>query len=94
MAIALVLIAVAALPRRAWWAAAPAIVLCSATAFTVDSSDLDVRAVNAFSAVGVVITGITALAAIAALAVAYGVVHHRHGGAGKTGGPGRTAVTH
>jgi len=41
-----------------------------------------------------VIAGLTALAAIAAMAVAYGVVHHRHGGAGKTGGPGRTAVTH
>ena len=41
-----------------------------------------------------VISGLTALAAIAAMAVAYGVVHHRHGGPGKTGGPGRTAVTH
>jgi hypothetical protein len=41
-----------------------------------------------------VIAGLTALAAVAAMAVAYGVVHHRHGGAGKTGGPGRTAVTH
>ena len=40
------------------------------------------------------IAGLTALAAVAAMAVAYGVVHHRHGGAGKTGGPGRTAVTH
>ena len=42
----------------------------------------------------IVIAGLTALAAVAAMAVAYGVVHHRHGGAGKTGGPGRTAVTH
>ena len=41
-----------------------------------------------------VISGLTALAAVAAMAIAYGVVHHRHGGAGKTGGPGRTAVTH
>jgi len=41
-----------------------------------------------------VISGLTAFAAVAAIAVAYGVVHHRHGGAGKTGGPGRTAVTH
>jgi hypothetical protein len=41
-----------------------------------------------------VIAGLAALAAAAAVAVAYGVVHHRHGGAGRTGGPGRTAVTH
>ena len=41
-----------------------------------------------------VIAGLTALAAVAAIAVAYGVVHHRHGGTGTTGGPGRTAVTH
>jgi hypothetical protein len=41
-----------------------------------------------------VIAGLTALAAVAAMAVGYGVVHHRHGGAGKTGGPGRTPVTH
>jgi hypothetical protein len=64
MAIALVLIAVAALPRRAWWAAAPAIVLCSATAFAVDPSALDVRAVNALPAVGVVVAvALTAAAA-------------------------------
>jgi hypothetical protein len=41
-----------------------------------------------------VIAGLTALAAVAVMAAGYGVVHHRHGGAGKTGGPGRTAVTH
>ena len=41
-----------------------------------------------------VLAGLTALLAVVAMAGAYGVVHHRHGGAGKTGGPGRTAVTH
>jgi hypothetical protein len=41
-----------------------------------------------------VIAGLTALAAVAVMAAAYGVVHHRHGGTGTTGGPGRTAVTH
>ena len=41
-----------------------------------------------------VIAGLTALVAAAGVAIAYGVVHHRHGGAGTTGGPGRPAVTH
>ncbi len=41
-----------------------------------------------------VLAGLTALLAVAAMAGAYGIVHHRHGGSGKTGGPGRTAVTH
>ena len=64
MAIALVLIAADALPRRVWWAAGPAIALCSTTAFTVDPGDLDVRAVNALPTIGVVIAvGLTVAAA-------------------------------
>jgi hypothetical protein len=55
VAIALMLIAVDALPRRVWWAAAPAIVLCATTVFTVDPNDLDVRLVNVLPAAGVVI---------------------------------------
>ena len=64
MAIALVLIAVDALPRGAWWAAAPALVLCSATALTVDPNDLDVRYVNALPAVGVLIAGMLTVVAV------------------------------
>ena len=64
MAIALVLIAVDALPRGAWWAAAPALALCSTTALTVDPSDLDVRYVNALPAVGVLIAAALTLGAV------------------------------
>ena len=64
MAIALVLIAVDVLPRVAWWAAGPAIVLCAATALVVDPNNLDVRLVNAFPAVGVLIAGALTVAAI------------------------------
>ncbi len=64
MAIALVLIAADALPRRAWWAAGSAIVLCAATAVTVDPNDLDFRIINLIPALGVVIAvGLTVAAA-------------------------------
>ena len=68
-------------PRGAG-AVAPTVVVTPVAATGIDWTD------------PLVIAGLTALAAVAAMAVAYGVVHHRHGGAGKTGGPGRTPVTH
>jgi len=41
VAIGLVLVAVAALPRRAWWAAAPAIALCATIPLFNDQANLD-----------------------------------------------------
>ena len=55
VATALVLIAMAALPTAAWWAAAPAIVLCATIPWFVDQDDLDARWVNAIPASGVLI---------------------------------------
>jgi hypothetical protein len=52
-AIALVLVAMASLPRAAWWVAGPAIALCSTVPFVVDQADLDARAVNLVPATGV-----------------------------------------
>src|SRR5262245_62876698 len=48
VAIALVLMAVSALPASSWWIAAPAIASCLVTAWPgqVKQSDLDARAVN------------------------------------------------
>ena len=55
VAIALVLVAVSALPGSAWWVATPAIGLCLVTAWPgqVKQSDLDARAVNVIPALGV-----------------------------------------
>ena len=55
VAIALVLIAVAALPPAAWWAAVPAIALCATMPWFVDQDDLDGRWVNAIPALGVLV---------------------------------------
>ncbi|MGH3127007.1 MAG: hypothetical protein ACRDPX_03720 [Gaiellaceae bacterium] len=64
VAIALALIAVAALPQAAWWAAAPAIGLCATIPWFVDQDDLDARWVNAIPALGVVVAvGLTVAAA-------------------------------
>jgi hypothetical protein len=64
VAIALTLVAVAALPRRAWWAAAPAIGLCATIPFFNDQANLDAHWGNAIPATGVVIAiGLTAAAA-------------------------------
>ena len=41
VAVALVLVAVAALPRSAWWAAAPAIGLCVTIPWFNDQANLD-----------------------------------------------------
>jgi hypothetical protein len=63
VAIALALLAVAALPRAAWWAAAPAIALCATIPWFVDQDDLDARWVNAIPAVGVLVAlGLTVAA--------------------------------
>ena len=64
VAIALVLVAVAALPRRAWLLAAPAIALCATIPWFVDQDDLDARWVNAIPAAGIAIAlGLTIAAA-------------------------------
>ena len=55
VAIALILMAMAALPAAAWWAAAPAIALCATIPWFVNQDDLDARWVNAIPALGVVI---------------------------------------
>jgi hypothetical protein len=64
-AIALVLVALAVLPGRAWWIAGPAIALCAVTAWpgVVDQDDLDARWVNAVPALGVALAlGLTVAA--------------------------------
>ena len=64
VAIALVLVAVAALPRAAWWAGALAIVLCATIPWFVHQADLDARPGNVVPALGVAIAGVlTVLAA-------------------------------
>ena len=64
VAIAVTLIAVAALPAAAWWAAAPAIGLCATIPWFVDQDDLDARWVNAIPALGVLVAlGLTVAAA-------------------------------
>ena len=64
VAIALALIATAALPRVAWWIAAPALALCATMPLFVDQDDLDARWVNAIPALGVVMAlGLTLAAA-------------------------------
>jgi hypothetical protein len=66
VAIALVLVAMEVLPRRAWSVGVPAIVLCIVTAVpgVVDDHDLDARPVNAVPAIGVALAiGLTVAAA-------------------------------
>lgn len=55
VAVATTLVAVAALPRRAWLAAVPAIASCVLVPFVVDEDDLDVRPANAIPALGVLV---------------------------------------
>jgi hypothetical protein len=64
VAIALVLVALDALPRTAWLAGAPAIALCLTIPWFVDQDDLDARWVNAIPVLGVLVAGgLTAAAA-------------------------------
>ena len=65
VAIALALVAVASLPRAAWWAAGLAIALCATLPWVIDQDDLDARWVNAIPALGVLVAGgLTTAAAI------------------------------
>ncbi|HET9939014.1 MAG TPA: hypothetical protein VFQ28_09490 [Gaiella sp.] len=65
VAIALVLVALDALPRPTWWVGGPAIALCAVVAWpgVVDQDDLDARWVNAIPAAGVVLAAGLTLAA-------------------------------
>jgi hypothetical protein len=63
VAIALTLVAVAALPGRAWFAAAPAIALCATIPLFNDQADLDAHWGNALPAIGVVIAVVLTAAA-------------------------------
>jgi hypothetical protein len=63
VAIALALVAVAVLPRAAWWVAVPAMALCATIPWFVDQDDLDARWVNAIPILGVVLAGALTAAA-------------------------------
>ena len=66
VAIPIALLALDALPRRAWLVGAPAIALCAVFAWpgVVDADDLDPKPVNAIPALGVVlVAGLTVAAA-------------------------------
>lgn len=58
IAIALLMVAVAALPRSAWWAGAPAIALCATIPWFVDQANLDAHWGNAIPALGVAIAAV------------------------------------
>ena len=64
VAIALALIAVAALPRTAWWVAGPAIALCATIPWFVDQGDLDGRWGNGIPALGVLMAVALTVAAV------------------------------
>jgi hypothetical protein len=66
VAIALVLIALDALPKRAWLVGAPAIALCAVTAWpgVVDQGDLDAKPVNALPALGVALALVLTVLAV------------------------------
>ena len=66
VASAVLLIALDALPRRAWWIAGPALVLCALIVApgVIHEKDLDFRPVNALPAIGVaLVLGLTVAAA-------------------------------
>jgi hypothetical protein len=64
VAIALVLVAVPALPRSAWWVAAPTIALCATIPWFVDQADLDAHWGNTVPALGVALAGGLTIAAM------------------------------
>ena len=64
VAIGLALIAVAALPRTAWWVAGPAIALCATIPWFVDQGDLDGRWGNGIPALGVLMAVALTVAAV------------------------------
>ena len=57
VAVALILLALAGLPSRAWWVGGPALALCWFVAWpgVVDQDDLDAKLVNIVPALGVVL---------------------------------------
>jgi hypothetical protein len=62
-AVALVLVAMAVLPARAWLLAGPAIAACWVVPWVVDQDDLDARPANAIPALGVLVAlGLTGAA--------------------------------
>ena len=66
VAVALILLALAGLPSRAWWVGGPALALCWFVAWpdVVDQDDLDAKLVNIVPALGVVLAlGLTIAAA-------------------------------
>jgi hypothetical protein len=63
IAVATTLVAVSALPKRAWLAAAPAIACSALVPFVVDEDDLDVRPANAIPALGVLVALVLTLVA-------------------------------
>jgi hypothetical protein len=63
VAVALMLVALTALPSRAWLLAGPAIAACWVVPWVVDQDDLDARAANAIPALGVLVAlGLTVAA--------------------------------
>ena len=63
VAIALALLALDALPRRAWLLGAPAIAMCALVAVVVDPGDLDARPQNLLPAAGVALAVLLTIAA-------------------------------
>ena len=63
VAIALILVAMAALPRGAWWAAGPGIALCATIPLFNEQANLDAHWGNAIPALGVAIAAALTVAA-------------------------------
>jgi hypothetical protein len=65
VAVPLVLLALDALPRRAWFVGAPALALCAVVAWpgVVDPDDLDAQAINGVPALGVALAACLTIAA-------------------------------
>jgi hypothetical protein len=63
VAIPLAILALDALPRRAWFVGAPALALCALVPLVVDPGDLDARPQNALPALGVALAALLTVAA-------------------------------
>jgi hypothetical protein len=71
VAVVLVLVAMSALPRRAWWVAGPAISLCATTPLFVSQAHLNARWGNAVPGLGVALALGLAIAAIRSVGPAF-----------------------